>query len=80
MQPRPVRRHFTDHPAAVGETYAQHFRHAAGFTAALAKATVACAIHAVVPGLCERTASRAVCDLHERMLAGRRGELAPIER
>ena len=69
-----IRRHFTDHPAAVGETYLEHMRHAAGFARTMAKATVACTIHAIVPSMCERTASTAICELHERITAGARGD------
>lgn len=71
-----LRRHFTDHPAAVGETYLEHLRVASGFARTLAKATVACTVHAVVPSLCEKTASTAIKDLHARMTAGARGEPA----
>ncbi len=69
-----LRRHFTEHPASVGETYLEHFKVATGFARTLAKATVACSIHAVVPSMCERSASSAICDLHRRMTEGKRGE------
>ena len=65
---------FTAHPAAVGETYLEHMRHAGGFARSLAKAAVACTIHALVPSMCERTASTAICDLHTRMTAGARAD------
>ena len=71
-----LRRHFTAHPASVGETYFEHMRQASGFVRTLAKATAACAVHAVVPSLCERTASTAIRDLNQRMTAGARGRLA----
>ena len=69
-----IRRHFTEHPAAVGETYLEHLRHASGFVRTLAKATAACTVHALVPSMCERTASTAICELHTRMTAGQRGD------
>ena len=37
-----LRRHFTDHPATVGESYLEHMKVASGFARTLAKATVAC--------------------------------------
>ena len=36
-----LRRHFTDHPATVGESYLEHMKVASGFARTLAKATVA---------------------------------------
>ena len=69
-----IRRHFTEHPASVGETYFEHFRMAAGFARTLAKATVACSAHALIPSMCERTASTAIRDLNARLTAGARGE------
>jgi hypothetical protein len=74
-----MRRHFTDHPAKVGESYLEHMRVASGFARTLAKATVACAVHAVVPSMCERTASTAIRELNGRMTAGARADLAPVE-
>ena len=74
-----LRRHFTEHPAAVGETYLEHMKVASGFAKTLAKATVACTVHAIVPSMCEKTASTAIKDLHARMTAGARGELDEAE-
>ena len=70
-----MRRHFIDHPAAVGETYFEHMRAASGFVRTLAKATAACAVHAVVPSMCERTASTAIRELNDRMTAGARRDV-----
>ncbi|MEO1056232.1 MAG: DUF6356 family protein [Actinomycetota bacterium] len=72
-----LRRHFTEHPASVDETYGEHARVAFGFAASLAAASLAAAIHAVVPSLCERTASRRVCALYEKMTTGKRAANAP---
>lgn len=74
-----VRRHFTEHPASVGESYFEHMRMASGFARTLAKATVACTVHAIVPSMCEKTASTAIKDLHARMTAGARGDSAEAE-
>ncbi|HVL59343.1 MAG TPA: DUF6356 family protein [Burkholderiaceae bacterium] len=63
---------FTEHPRAVGETYLQHLRNAAGFGLALVAAGAACLVHAVLPFVFERTASQAVERLHARMRARHR--------
>ncbi|KNG94051.1 DUF6356 family protein [Pseudaestuariivita atlantica] len=60
-------RAFTSHPASVGETYFEHMRVAFGFAGALALAAGAAAIHAVIPALCEKTASRRIAALHARL-------------
>jgi hypothetical protein len=59
---------FCDHPASVQETYVQHFCHAMSFSIKLFKAAFACFIHAVVPGLCIKTGSRAITELHHSMV------------
>jgi hypothetical protein len=70
-----VRRWFLNHPAAVGETYSQHFRTALGFSAALLAAGAACLVHALIPALFERTASRAITRLFHA-LSARQNETA----
>ncbi len=72
-----VRRRFTEHPAKVGETWGEHFRVALGFSRDLAIAAGAAAVHAVVPSMCETTASRRVCALKDRMTTGARAINAP---
>lgn len=67
-----IRRHFTEHPASVGETYGEHFKVAAGFAGSLALAAVAAAVHAVVPSRCCKTASTRIDALHEQMTTGAR--------
>lgn len=67
-----VIRHFTEHPASVGETYGEHFRVATGFARDLLGAAVLCAVHAVVPSLCTHSASSRIDELHIRMHAGPR--------
>ena len=70
---------FVEHPHAVGETYFQHQRAAAGFALALARAASLCLIHGLVPKLFEHSASRAVADLHQQM-SRRTRTLAGIQR
>ena len=57
---------FLDHPATVDETYGEHARFAAGFSLRLFGAALAAAVHAVIPCLFEKTASRIVADLYTR--------------
>ena len=65
------RRLFVDHPASVNESYFQHMGMAGSFGWAMLKASGACFLHALVPGLCERTGSRIITRLHQRMVTNR---------
>ncbi len=58
---------FTDHPASVNESYLEHMRFALGFGFWLGVAALAALVHAVVPGLCQTTASRIIRKLHARI-------------
>ncbi len=58
---------FLDHPATVNETYFQHMRFAFGFAFWLAVAALAALVHAVIPALCETTASRILKRLYARV-------------
>lgn len=62
---------FTSHPESVGESYLQHLLAASGFTISLLLAAVACAVHALLPFLFERTASERITALHQRMVTNR---------
>ncbi len=62
-----IRTLFLDHPAAVDESYGEHLRFAAGFSFWLIVAGLAAALHALVPALCERTASRILRRLYLRI-------------
>ena len=78
-----LRRMFLAHPSAVEESYGEHFAAAAGFGWALLRAGAACLVHALVPSLCEHTASDAVRALHERLscrAAAARAAKAPARR
>jgi hypothetical protein len=66
-----IDRLFRDHPASVNETYLQHMSMASSFGWAMLKASGACFVHAVIPGLCERTGSRIITQLHGRMVTNR---------
>jgi hypothetical protein len=69
---------FNDHPATVGENYGQHFVSAMGFSLALLRAAFFCAVHAVLPFCCEKTGSKAITELHDRMVTNR-SHLLPAE-
>ena len=62
-----VERMFVAHPRSVDESYGEHFGFALKFSATLFVAAFAALAHAVVPALCERTASRRIRELCERM-------------
>lgn len=64
---------FTEHPASVGESYAQHCGTAAYFGVRMIFAGLACLTHGLLPFLFVRTGSRAISDLNDRMIARRRG-------
>ena len=62
---------FLRHPRAVGESYLQHQGVALGFAWQLIIAGLACGVHAVVPVLFTRTASRTIERLHARLVLHR---------
>jgi len=56
------------HLAQIGESYFEHLGAALGFSFALAKASIACGVHALIPGLCTSTASRSVAELQAKLV------------
>lgn len=60
---------FTDHPATVNETFLQHMKFALGFSFWLGVASLAALVHALIPVLCESTASRILKRLHAHIMA-----------
>jgi hypothetical protein len=77
-----IRHLFTDHPTEVGETYGEHCLVALSFGGGLFKAALACAVHAFLPFLFERTASNIIRELHHRMVMARTctGAASKLER
>ena len=63
---------FTDHPASVGESYAEHMGQAGYFAGAMFIGALACMVHALVPGLCRTSGSRIIGHLNDRMILNRR--------
>jgi len=61
------RRLFLSHPQQAGESYLQHQRVALSFAWPLLGAGLAAIVHAVVPGLCERTTGDVIRKLHGRL-------------
>jgi hypothetical protein len=58
---------FTDHPRSLGETYSQHAKAAFSFGWRMMVGGLACMVHAVIPGLFAKTASRTVVQLDAEM-------------
>lgn len=76
-----IRRLFLDHPKSVNESYLEHMAMAGSFGWAMLRASGACFVHALVPGLCEKTGSTIIRQLHDRMVTNRvvKGEVATPE-
>ena len=62
---------FTEHPASVGETYGEHFGTAMGISLSLLRASICCAVHAVLPFAFEKTGSKCITGLFDRMVTNR---------
>jgi uncharacterized protein DUF6356 len=58
---------FSEHPAAVGESYLQHFVKAAVFGGQMIAAGLACVVHAALPFLFQHTASDMIGKLNQAM-------------
>ena len=72
---------FTEHPASVNETYGEHMAMAGSFGLRLLLASLACFVHALLPFLFEKTGSRMITELHDRMVMNRirRAAVVPAE-
>jgi hypothetical protein len=66
-----LERWFFAHPRSVKESYLEHQGRALKFSLSLFAAAGACLVHALVPGLFERTGSRIIEQLHRDMVARR---------
>lgn len=62
---------FTEHPAAVGETYRQHLCSAWWFSARMIVGGVACLVHGLLPFVFVTNGSATVRGLYERMVLHR---------
>jgi hypothetical protein len=63
---------FVRHPREMGESYGRHMACALGCGFPMIWAGLACFVHAAVPALFQRTASRTICSLHDEMQRRRR--------
>ena len=73
-----LHRLFLSHPQTVDESYGEHFLFALGFAMRLLGAGLAALVHALIPCLFETTASRMICEMHDR-IARRTHALQPAE-
>ena len=58
---------FIDHPASVDESYGEHMLFALRFAGLLFLAGAAALIHAIIPGLCKKTASQLIRRMYARI-------------
>ena len=65
------RRLFLDHPATVGESYAEQFGVASRVGVTMIAGGLGALVHAVVPALCKTSGSDTVRELHRQMVANR---------
>jgi hypothetical protein len=75
-----MRRLFTDHPAAVGESYGQHFCVASYYAFWLFCAAGCALVHACLPFLFTRTASTIVQILHADLIRRGATSASPVGR
>lgn len=61
-----ISRVFLEHPRSVDENYLEHMAFAGGFSLRLFAAGFAALVHAVIPCLFERTASRMIAEIYAR--------------
>jgi len=66
-----IKRAFTEHPASVGESYAQHMGMAFGFGGKMVVAGFACLLHGLFPFAFKSTGRKCIEDLHTRMVTHR---------
>ena len=66
---------FTDHPASVGEDYAEHMAIATRFGFRMVAGGLAAIAHGIFPFLFPTTASRTITALHAEIVAKRADEI-----
>jgi hypothetical protein len=64
-------RAFTHHPETVGESYLEHLGSASGFAATMFAGACACFLHGIFPFAFQKSGSRRIVELHQRMVANR---------
>ncbi|QXT38421.1 DUF6356 family protein [Gymnodinialimonas ceratoperidinii] len=61
-----IRRIFLDHPADVDESYFEHMAFAGTFSFKLFLAAGAAAVHALIPCMFEKTASKLIAEMYAK--------------
>ncbi|HEY2751017.1 DUF6356 family protein [Phenylobacterium sp.] len=69
-------RAFTDHPETVGETYLEHLGSAWGFAFVMLAGAAACLLHGLFPFAFQKSGSRRIVALHQRMVSNRHKDTA----
>ena len=72
-----IRQAFTEHPASVGVTYAEHLGRAICFGARMIAGGMACCVHGLLPFLFVRTGSDTIRSLHDDMVVNRKRVTVP---
>ena len=72
-----LERLFLAHPRSVGESYLEHSGFAFRMAVRLIGAGAAALVHAIVPCLCETTASRIIMAMHSDSVARRQAATHP---
>ena len=62
-----IERIFIEHPESVDETYFQHLGFAGLFAGKLMLAGLAAIVHAIIPALCQKTASNIIRELYSKV-------------
>ena len=60
-----IARIFLDHPRSVDESYLEHMAFAGKFSAKLVAAGFAAFVHALIPCLFQKTASRLIAEMYQ---------------
>ena len=74
-----MKRHFTQHPQSVGETYGEHLQHATGFGLRMIAGGFACILHGLLPFLFVKTGSKQIETLHGKMVVSRSRLPQPLD-
>ena len=70
---------FTSHPDSVGESYPQHAGFAMSFGIRMFVGALACMLHGLFPFLFQRTGSRIIVELNQKLVAHRPNTVAARE-
>ncbi|MEM9705768.1 MAG: DUF6356 family protein [Pseudomonadota bacterium] len=72
-----MKRLFTEHPESVGESYLEHMHSAFSFSATMAGCAVVCFLHGLLPFLFEKSATKTISKLHDRVIVNRHKSSQP---